>query len=143
MLTTSGGNYDVAEDYPTKDASIEAGDIVAVDQTDAGHVQKSQVKYDKTILGVYSEKPGFRLSQSSSIISGDKAIPVALPGRVPVKINNEGGVIHKGDYLTTSSTPGVAMKATKPGPVLGKALEDASCPILPIASTCSGKYLHL
>ncbi|MBI4039324.1 hypothetical protein HY388_00670 [Candidatus Daviesbacteria bacterium] len=48
---------------------------------------------------------------------------VALAGRVPVKVSLENGPIEKGDYLTSSSTPGVAMKATKPGQVVGKALE--------------------
>jgi hypothetical protein len=48
---------------------------------------------------------------------------VALSGRVPVKVSLENGEIKKGDYLTSSSTPGVAMKALRPGPVVGKALE--------------------
>jgi hypothetical protein len=35
-----------------------------------------------------------------------------LTGTTPVKVSLENGVISKGDLLTTSSTPGVAMKAT-------------------------------
>lgn len=42
-----------------------------------------------------------------------------------VKYNSENGPIRKGDYLTSSSVPGVAMKATSSGMVLGVALEDA------------------
>ena len=122
-LTTNIGNYDLAEDYPTTDSSIEAGDVVSIDSANDSHVVKSTKSYDNTVIGIYSEKPGFRLSQVGSI-NGDKAVPVALDGRVPVKVNNENGPIHKGDYLTTSSTPGVAMKATKAGQVLGKALQD-------------------
>jgi len=49
---------------------------------------------------------------------------VALNGRVPVKVSTENGEIKAGDFLTSSSIPGVAMKATKPGQVVGKALED-------------------
>ncbi|HVA96097.1 MAG TPA: hypothetical protein VND99_00415 [Candidatus Acidoferrales bacterium] len=141
-LTTSVGHYDVAEDYPTKDQSIAPGDILAIDQTNAGDVQKSTGSYDKAIIGVYSDKPGFRLSESNGTINGDKAVPVALTGRVPVKVSLEGGVIHKGDYLTSSSIQGVAMKATHPGQVLGKALEDFDCAssgiTSPVTGQCSG-----
>ena len=122
-LTTNIGNYDLAEDYPTTDNSVEAGDVVSIDTANDSHVVKSTKPYDNTVIGIFSEKPGFRLSQVGNI-NGDKAVPVALDGRVPVKVNNENGPIHKGDFLTTSSTPGVAMKATKAGQVLGKALQD-------------------
>src|SRR6185437_83504 len=102
-LTTQAGNFDVAEDYPTKDASIVAGDVLSVDQTNDNHVQKSSGAYDKTIIGVYSTQPGFRLSENGGLLNGDRAVPVALTGRVPVKVSLENGPIHKGDYLTASS----------------------------------------
>ncbi|MEK7154302.1 MAG: hypothetical protein AAB792_01975, partial [Patescibacteria group bacterium] len=53
-------------------------------------------------------------------------VPVALAGRVPVKVSIENGLISVGDFLTVSSTPGVAMKATKAGRVIGQALEPYS-----------------
>ena len=48
---------------------------------------------------------------------------VALAGRVPVKVV---GRVKKGEMLTTSATPGYAVKALNPtlGAVIGKALED-------------------
>jgi len=48
---------------------------------------------------------------------------IALAGRVPCKVV---GRVKKGDMLTTSSTPGYAVKATDPklGSIIGKALED-------------------
>ena len=49
--------------------------------------------------------------------------PLVLTGRVPVKIDPESGPIAPGDYLTSSGKPGLAMKAEKPGRVLGIALE--------------------
>ncbi|HVZ11945.1 MAG TPA: hypothetical protein VG965_02855 [Patescibacteria group bacterium] len=123
-ITTSGGTYDLAEDYPTSDNTLEAGDVVSVDTTNDGHIVKSTGKYDNSVIGIYSEKPGFKLSELTDKIDGDRAIPVALAGRVPVKVVTENGAIHKGDYLTSSSTPGVAMKSTQPGQVIGKALSD-------------------
>ena len=47
---------------------------------------------------------------------------LALAGRVPVKVSTENGPIQTGDFLTPSSIPGVAMKATKAGQVIGQAL---------------------
>ena len=38
-------------------------------------------------------------------------------------VTDENGMINQGDYLTSSSTPGTAMKATKWGRVIGIALE--------------------
>ena len=54
--------------------------------------------------------------------------PIALAGRVPCKVTDENGPIRRGDLLTTSSTPGHAMRADidsfdKIGSVIGKALE--------------------
>jgi hypothetical protein len=48
---------------------------------------------------------------------------VALAGRVPCKVV---GRVKKGDMLTTSATPGYAVKALNPtlGAIIGKALED-------------------
>ena len=50
--------------------------------------------------------------------------PVALAGRVPVKVSTENGPIKKGDALTSSSIPGVAMKTTKAGHILGVAMTE-------------------
>lgn len=53
-------------------------------------------------------------------------MPLALIGRVMCKADAGFGSIQVGDLLTTSATPGYAMKASVPsrafGAVLGKAL---------------------
>jgi hypothetical protein len=123
ILTTSG-SYDIAEDYPTRDNDLKPGDLVSIDTNEVGFVKRTSAKNESTILGVYSEKPGLRLSQSDQTnIDGADVVPVALSGRVPVKVTDENGPVMPGDYLTSSSTPGYAMKATSAGPTLGKALE--------------------
>jgi hypothetical protein len=43
---------------------------------------------------------------------------------VPVKVTTENGPIKVGDLITISSVPGVGMKSTKAGGIIGKALED-------------------
>ncbi len=52
--------------------------------------------------------------------------PIALAGRVPVKVDASHGAIRAGDRLTSSPTPGHAMVQTRPGPSIGIALEDFS-----------------
>lgn len=53
----------------------------------------------------------------------ERFVAVALAGRVPVKASAASGAIAIGDPLAASPLPGVAMKATAPGPVIGTALE--------------------
>ena len=53
-------------------------------------------------------------------------MPVALTGRVYCKADASAGSIEPGDLLTSSSTPGHAMKVTNyaeaPGAIIGKAM---------------------
>lgn len=121
-IQTKNGSYDVAEDYPTRDDSLEPGDLVAIDTSERGFVKRSSVALDAGVIGVYSEKPALRLTQEDVQIDGGRVIPVALAGRVPVKVSTQNGKIKPGDYLTASSIPGVAMKATKTGNVVGQAM---------------------
>jgi len=61
---------------------------------------------------------------------------IALAGRVPVKVSMENGEIRAGDLLTLSSTEGIAMRSTKAGVTLGRALEDSSCTDLEDDENC-------
>jgi hypothetical protein len=110
---------DLAEIYFTKDPSIGPGDVVAIDNTMKAGVRKTKGAYDKDTIGVISTKPGQTLAASD-----DTGIPtpLALAGRVPVKVTDENGPIHAGDFLTSSSLPGYAMKAARGGQMIGKSL---------------------
>jgi len=72
--------------------------------------------------------PETRLATIEDRISSCKAekqIPVALAGRVPVKIDTSNGAIKAGDLLAPSiNSVGKAMKATAEGWVIGRALEN-------------------
>jgi hypothetical protein len=122
-ISTATGNYDVAEDYATRDDTLKPGDLVAIDPHETGFVRKASGSYDSGIVGVYSEKPALRLTQQDATINGGRAIPVALAGRVPVSVSTENGAILPGDPLTSSSVPGVSMKATRYGRIVGMAME--------------------
>ena len=77
------------------------------------------------VIGVVSTKPGLLLGfDDTSLKAGEKSYPIALKGRVPVRLSTENGEIKAGDELMLSSLPGVAMKATSTGKIVGVALED-------------------
>ena len=119
-LTTG---VDVAEQFPANPDNIpDPGDIVTLGQPSSigiAYVTKTTNSYDQKVLGVVSTNPGLTLDDGQDYTK----VPIALAGRVLVKVSTENGPIEVGDPLTSSSTPGVAMKATKSGPIVGKALE--------------------
>lgn len=111
---------DVAELYATNDPSLQAGDVVMPDEALAVGVKKSDHAYGRSVIGVIATKPALLVGSVSK--EGVNALPVALAGRVPVRVSAANGPILAGDFLTSSDIPGVAMKATKPGPIIGQAL---------------------
>lgn len=121
---------DLAENYTDLTNSLEAGDVVKIDSAANKAVKKSAAGDNGLMAGVISTSPGILLSGISESNKATDLVnpkPVALAGRVPVKVTNENGNIQPGDFLTTSNTlPGYAMKVTEPGPVIGQALAGMS-----------------
>ncbi len=107
---------DVAEYFPVEGSS-EPGDLIALNSSKPDSYLVSDLPYNPFIIGVHSTDPSILVN------SPDAGEPVALTGRVPVKVTNENGEIKPGDFLTASSQRGYAMKAAKPCYVIGKALE--------------------
>ncbi len=120
-LITEAGAFDLAESYPTLSNDLQAGEVVVLDQDNEGYVKRAEEVYDGKLLGVVSTKPGFLLAGSKN--KDVKTVAVALVGRVPVKVSLENGDIKVGDPLTSASIHGYAMKATKPGMIIGHAME--------------------
>jgi len=75
------------------------------------------------VSGAGGVQPGLTLQQSPKLDGGQQ---VALTGRVYVQADTASGVIKPGDLLTTSDTPGHAMRVGNParaqGAILGKAM---------------------
>ena len=75
------------------------------------------------VSGAGAYRPGIVLDRRRS---GAGRLPIALIGKVLCKVDAGLGPIDAGDLLTTSPTPGHAMRATDPakafGSVIGKAL---------------------
>ncbi|MBX4190315.1 hypothetical protein KW791_03425, partial [Candidatus Parcubacteria bacterium] len=129
--TGGSGCLDYAETYPTKDHTLQAADLVTTDPLNPNNVAKTIAGSD--ILGVVSTNAAALINGSALLAGADTMdssnmpegnLPIALAGRVPLKVSTENGSIEIGDYLTTSSIPGVAMKATKAGNVIGPALNN-------------------
>jgi hypothetical protein len=131
-------NQDCAEDFNISVAEeIEPGTVMVIRERD--ELQMSRCPYDKRVAGVISGagslKPAIVLGKLSS---QNKRMPLALLGKVYCKVDARHSSIEIGDLLTTSSTPGHAMKATDPvrafGTVIGKALEplDTGQGLIPI-----------
>lgn len=115
-----GGNLsDLAENIWSV-GDIGAGDLVVLAGGEV--VELTSTAYDSRVAGVISTAP----ATIFGINKGD--VPLAISGRVPVKVTNEGGVIEVGDLLTSSSTPGHAMKCSNLdlcyGAVVGKSMEN-------------------
>lgn len=133
MNYTSSG-ADLAEWYETE-ADVAAGDVVAIGDDSFEYdsklgLQKSSVLAKATsqssVVGVVSTAPSETIGYDI-FSTAEHPQPIALAGRVPVNVSLENGDIKAGDVLTVSSEPGRAMRSTKAGVTIGRALEDAVC----------------
>lgn len=109
----------LAHMYEVIDEDVKDGSLVT--STEEG-VTLTTVPYDAQILGVVAR-------DASIIIASEEtpnSVPVISNGLVYVLVSSAEGDIKKGDILTSSTTPGVGVKATKSGYVLGYAMEDYS-----------------
>jgi hypothetical protein len=116
------GNSDLAETYFSNE-DLEPGEII---YSNGGlSILRANKENERKIIGVVSTKPGLLLgADDSSLKEGEKKYPVALSGRVPIKVSTEGGVIKAGDRIALSSIPGIGSISTTSGVVVGIALED-------------------
>ncbi|HEY6140892.1 MAG TPA: hypothetical protein VI670_24315 [Thermoanaerobaculia bacterium] len=117
---------DCAEEFDlARPDGVEPGTVMVLDEE--GKLQASERPYDKKVAGVVSGagdyKPGLVLDRQEA---RPDRLPVALMGKVHCKVDAGYSAIEVGDLLTTSPTPGHAMRAGDParafGAVIGKAL---------------------
>jgi hypothetical protein len=117
---------DCAEDFDIAEAAVvEPGTVMVVGEE--GTLRPCQANYDRRVTGVVSGagdlRPAIVLGRVSPSTGRQ---PIALVGKVFCKVDADYAPIEAGDLLTTSDTPGHAMKVNDParalGAVLGKAL---------------------
>ena len=98
---------------------VAVGDVLGLDSSGNAVKADASVK----LLGVYSPTPATLGNWKDGWENDKSLVPVGLLGQLPVQVSMENGTITAGDFLTISSTPGVAMKANKSGHAIGKALQ--------------------
>ena len=126
VLTITGG-CDLAEPFPMGVSEAPKGSVVVIDDEHPGQLKASDRAYDTRVAGIVSGangvNPGISLQQEGVLEGGQN---VALSGRVYVLADAAQGAIRPGDLLTTSDTPGHAMKVgdltRAQGAILGKAM---------------------
>jgi len=107
----------MAQSLPIEGENLQDGQIISIKES---IYLLSSEAYDKNVIGVLSAKSAMSIRYSADLTTK----PVVSNGMVAVRVNAENGPIRKGDRLTSSATPGVAMRATKTGFILGVAQED-------------------
>jgi hypothetical protein len=121
---------DCAESFASEgDRPLTPGTVVVI--ADDEQVRECAEPYDRKVAGVFSGagtyRPGIILGREPAGVS---SVNLALVGRVYCNVDAEYSPIAVGDLLTTSATPGHAMKASDPqrafGAILGKALRPLS-----------------
>jgi hypothetical protein len=119
-------NADCAEDFDVSDCgTADPGSVMVLG--DDGKLHISTQAYDRRVAGVVSGagpyRPGLVLDHQRT--AQDRR-PISLVGKAFCKVDAQHAPIAVGDLLTSSPTPGHAMKAEDPlkafGAVLGKAL---------------------
>jgi len=118
---------DLAEKFPASER-LDPGMVVAIDRAHAGKLCLARGAYNRCVAGVVSGANDFSVGAVLGNLPGqDDAPAVALSGRVYVWCDAGSVAIEPGDLLTTSDTPGHAMKAVdggrSHGAIIGKAME--------------------
>lgn len=116
---TAVAGLGVARMVDTQEKNVKDGAILS--SSPKGAIL-SITPYDSQVLGVVSRNAGIIVNT----IGDSNGIPVISDGTIYLLVSSQQGVIKKGDQMTTSTIPGVGVKATKSGYVLGSALEDYS-----------------
>lgn len=125
--------FDVAEGEPAA-----PGTVLVIDERNPGKLAVSSRAYDRRVAGIAAGAKG--LKSGVRLTAGDFDCDVALAGRVFCNVDATLLAVSPGDLLTTSPTPGYAMKVSDhsraQGAILGKAME-------PLAKGARGQILVL
>jgi hypothetical protein len=122
---------DVAERFTVETSANDAltmkpGVIVSIDAQHPGSLVMSDRAFDHRVAGVVSGAGGIVPGVVMAGGTASTSYPIALSGRVYCWADASHSPISPGDFLTTSSVPGHAMKANSyseaQGSIIGKAM---------------------
>ncbi len=141
-ITVTGDVYlsgaDCAEQFDFAGSQPPAPGTLLV-MGDNGALVESHASYDKKVVGVVAGagtyRPGIVMDKN---VTDAPRVVISLMGKTYCKVDAEYGPVEVGDLLTSSPTPGYAMKASDVtlafGSVVGKALrsQESGRGIIPI-----------
>jgi hypothetical protein len=129
-VATSARYADLAEIY-SSDEIYEPGTVIKLGGS-AEITQTTSIE-DLNVFGVISTDPAYLMNSEA------EGLPVALKGRVPVKVV---GTVLKGERLISSHLPGVAMalgfKEYDPRKIIGRSLEQKTTDDLGVVEAVIG-----
>lgn len=85
--------------------------------TEAGY-ELAKIAYDPSIYGVVVDNPAVSFQNEST----DGLVAIVTNGRARVRVTASAGSIKEGDFITSSTTPGVGQKGDQNGFILGRAI---------------------
>lgn len=112
------GTLGIARLIVVQDKNAKDGSVISSAADDKG-ARLTDVAYDPQVVGVVARDAAILIETQNG------GLPIISTGAVYVLVSAKNGAIKKGDLITSSTIPGVAVKADKDGYVLGTALEDA------------------
>jgi hypothetical protein len=121
-----GTGLDYAEGFDVSEKDeISPGCVLSIDPQNPGKLSLCVTRYDKKVAGIAAGANG--LGSGIQLGSRQYDCNVALAGRVYCNVDATVSGIEPGDLLTTSSTPGYAMKVVDynraQGAIIGKAMQ--------------------
>lgn len=116
FASSSGVGYSIPVDsnFNAKDGSI-------ISYKDGKYALASST-YDESMYGVITQQPSVAFQDENLATQ----VLVVTSGDADVLVSTKNGAIKKGDFITSSNIPGVGMKATHTGQVVGVATQDYS-----------------
>jgi hypothetical protein len=126
LVLELGAGLDYAEGFDVSDSKeINPGTVLIIDADNPGKLAMSDKAYDSKVAGIVAGANG--IGSGVRLGTGEFDHDVALAGRVYCNVDATEAGVEPGDLLTTSATPGYAMKSTDyaraQGAILGKAME--------------------
>ena len=103
------------------DVDVEEGDIISFTES---KYHLSARDADEHMIGVVGGDLAVNVVHSDT----DRGVNVIFNGKSLVRVSTINGLIHAGDFISSSRIPGIGTKATQYGPVLGIALSDYAEP---------------
>lgn len=94
-------------------------DSAIICSSDAGN-HLCDLGYDPNMMGVVSLSPAVTVGSATPSAA---ATPLVASGKAKVLVSDSGGEIEVGDFITSSTDPGIGAKMQKSGYALGTALQ--------------------